>query len=368
MTTNNMLGQLPRTVVVTDFTSPYQIELFNAVEANSPDKLDVIYLHQHSKIREWSLRKTQHRSVMLEHDTEAMPKARALVDSAELVVFNFYDDRHALELIRQRAALETAWCFWGERPGYYHRLLGRLRRLWLLAPLHEQRAAIWGIGTMAVDAYREEFGAFRDYINLPYFSDLTRFQAIPASQAGAREVFTFLYSGALIRRKGVDLVARAFVRLSTKYPQARLRIMGSGPLEKTLRHILRPCATKVEFTGFKDWSSLPEEYAHANVLCVPSRYDGWGLVVPEGLAAGLPVISTRQTGAAVDFLNTGANGWLIDADDENAIHRAMLEAVSLDAERLAQMSAAARATVTEHRLADGARRFVRAAINAASGW
>ena len=359
---------LPRTVVVTNFTSPYQIELFNAVEEIVPGRLDVIYLYQHSKIREWSLRETLHRAVMLEQDEEAMPKARALVDAAELVVFNFYDDRHALELIRRRAALDTAWCFWGERPGYYHKVLGRLRRLWLLAPLHERRGAIWGIGTMAVNAYREEFGAFRDYINLPYFSDLTRFQAIPSRPAEARDVFTFLYSGALIRRKGVDLVARAFVRLAAEHPQARLLIMGGGPLEKSLRRILRPCAPQVEFTGFKDWSALPDEYARADVLCVPSRYDGWGLVVPEGLAAGLPVISTRQTGAAVDFLHTGKNGWLIDSDDEEAIHRAMREAISLEEARLVEMSVAARATVTEHSLADGARRFIRAAANAASGW
>jgi glycosyltransferase involved in cell wall biosynthesis len=361
-------GSLPKTVVVTDFTSPYQIELFNAVEELAPGRLDVIYLHQHSRSREWSQGKTLHGAVMMEQDQGALFKARTLVDEAELAVFNFYDDNHALELIRRRDASGLPWCFWGERPGYFHRLLGRLRRLWLLAPLHERRAAIWGIGTMAVDAYREEFGAFRDYVNLPYFSDLTRFQAIARQQGDRCDTFTFLYSGALIRRKGVDLVARAFVRLAAQHPQARLRIMGSGRLEQMLRNVLHPCAAQVEFTGFKDWAALPEEYAHADVLCVPSRYDGWGLVVPEGLASGLPVISTRQTGAAVDFLRPGTNGWLIAADDEEAIHRAMTEAISLGAARLVEMSAAARATVAEHSLANGAGRFIRAAANAASGW
>ncbi|WP_395746999.1 glycosyltransferase [Prosthecobacter sp.] len=359
---------MPKTVVVTDFTSPYQIELFNAVEELAPGQLNVIYLHQRSAGREWSLRKTLHRSVMLERDVDGMTKARALVDAAELAVFNFYDDRHALELIRRRAALDTAWCFWGERPGFYHMQLGRLRRLWMLAPLHARRAAIWGIGTMAVNAYREEFGAFRDYVNLPYYSDLSRFQALPVSPPRAGGVFTFLYSGALIRRKGVDLVARAFRRLAAAHPQARLRIMGSGPLEKKLRRILRFCMAQVEFTGFKDWAALPDEYASANVICVPSRYDGWGLVVPEGLAAGLPVISTEQTGAAVDFLRPGKNGWLIQANDEEAVHQAMREAVSLEPARWAEMSAAARATVAGHGLDKGAAGFIRAAVSAASGW
>jgi glycosyltransferase involved in cell wall biosynthesis len=359
---------LPRTVVVTDFTSPYQIELFNAVEELAPGRLDVIYLHQHSRVREWSPGKTLHGAVMMEQDSCGMSKARRLVDEAEVAVFNFYDDNQVLELIRRRDASGLPWCFWGERPGYYHKLLGRLRRLWMLAPLHARRAAIWGIGTMAVDAYREEFGAFRDYVNLPYFSDLTRFQSIPLHRFGLRDTFTFLYSGALIRRKGVDLVARAFVRLAAQHPQARLRIMGSGRLEKTLRNILHPCAAQVEFTGFKDWSALPDEYARADVLCVPSRYDGWGLVVPEGLATGLPVISTRRTGAAVDFLRPGTNGWLIPAGDEEATYRAMTEAISLQAARLAEMSIAARASVADHSLVNGAQRFVRAAANAAAGW
>lgn len=361
-------GPLPRTVVVTHFTSPYQIELFNAIEELAPGRLNVIYLYQRSRSREWSQGKTFHGAVMMEQDQGALFRARTLVDEAELAVFNFYDDNQALELIRRRDASGLPWCFWGERPGYYHKLLGRLRRLWLLAPLHARRAAIWGIGTMAVDAYREEFGAFRDYVNLPYFSDLTRFQAIARQQGDRCDTFTFLYSGALIRRKGVDLVARAFVRLAAQHPQARLRIMGSGRLEQMLRNILHPCAAQVEFTGFKDWAALPEEYAHADVLCVPSRYDGWGLVVPEGLAAGLPVISTRQTGAAVDFLRPGTNGWLIAADDEEAIHRAMTEAITLEPSRLAEMSASARRTVAEHSLAKGAERFIRAAANAASGW
>jgi glycosyltransferase involved in cell wall biosynthesis len=360
---------LPRTVVVTDFTSPYQIELFNAVEAAAPGALDVVYLHQRSKDREWTLRKILHRAVLLQDEANAMARAHALVDAADLVVFNFYDDRHALELIRRRAALDKAWCFWGERPGYYSRFLGRFRRLWMLAPLHERRAAIWGIGTMAVNAYREEFGAFRDYVNLPYFSDLTRFAAIPLHRERANDApFTFLYSGSLIRRKAVDLLARAFARLAVTHPRARLRVMGSGPLAGQMKGILRGCESQVEFTGFKDWSDLPAEYARADVLCVPSRYDGWGLVVPEGLAAGLPVIGTRQTGAAVDLLRPGKNGWLIEAGSEQAIHDAMQEAVLMNAARLAEMSADARASVADHSLAKGAKRFIQASVSALSGW
>ena len=161
-------------------------------------------------------------------------------------------------------------------------------------------------------------------LNLPYFSDIERFRRLERStdcEAGSLRVF--LFSGALIRRKGVDLVARAFVRLVREGLPVRLKIMGYGKLEGTVARTLADCQDRVELLGFRDWEVLPEVYAAADVLCVPSRYDGWGLVVPEGLAAGLPVISTAQTGAAVEFIEHGSNGWLIPASDGNAVYRAM---------------------------------------------
>jgi glycosyltransferase involved in cell wall biosynthesis len=100
-------------------------------------------------------------------------------------------------------------------------------------------------------------------------------------------------------------------------------------------------------------------YASADVLCVPSRYDGWGLVVPEGLTSGLPVIATDRMGAGLEFVRTGENGWLIPAGDEEAILDAMREAVLLSDSQLGQMGQRAQASVSEHTLAHGVERFVR---------
>ena len=103
----------------------------------------------------------------------------------------------------------------------------------------------------------------------------------------------------MIARKGIDLVARAFVQLASEFNDVRLRIAGDGELRQALAQLLQPVSDRVEFTGFKNWDELPELYASVDVLCVPSRYDGWGLVVPEGLASGLPVIATDRFPCAV---------------------------------------------------------------------
>jgi glycosyltransferase involved in cell wall biosynthesis len=147
-----------------------------------------------------------------------------------------------------------------------------------------------------------------------------------------------------------------------------LRILGDGPLRKDLETILAPVAERVQFVGFKDWSELPKQYATADVLCVPSRYDGWGLVVPEGLAAGLPVIATDQMGSALEFVRTGYNGWMVPAGSFSALMNAMHEAMSLSAEDLSVLSANARESVREHTLEHGAQRFVQYANEAIANW
>jgi len=285
-----------------------------------------------------------------------MSRASAAVRDADLVVFNYYFDPQAERLIKERAALGSPWCFWGERPGFHQPAwAGRLMRKWKLAKLHAAPVPIWGIGQFAVNGYKKEFGDQRSYFNLPYFSDLQRFQNSVRKTPTSERVF--LFSGSLSKRKGVDLLARAFVRLAQETTNVRLKVVGAGKLDASLAQTLQPAIDRVEFAGFTDWRDLPAAYASADVMCVPSRYDGWGLVVAEGLASGLPVIATDRMGAALEFVETGRNGWLIPARDEEAILNAMREAAALPQKGIDQLSRQARESVSNHSLQNGAARF-----------
>ncbi len=332
-----------KVLVLTDCPSPYQVELFNEIETQGKCELEVAYLRGHDPARQWAASEIRHASMELSNG--GMSRACESVRRADLVVFNYYLHRNAERLIDERAREGGPWCFWGERPGFHQpQWVGRLVRKWKLAKLHASSVPIWGIGEFGVDGYRKEFGTQRDYFNLPYFSDLKRFEAVKRKEKRER---VFLFSGSLIARKGVDLLASAFVRLAREVPNVRLRIVGDGELRQSVMH------ERVEFVGFRDWHELPREYAAADVLCVPSRYDGWGLVVPEGLAAGLPVIATDRMGAALEFVRTGRNGWLIPAGDEEALLGAMREA------SMNELPKGARESVSEHTLENGAQRFFR---------
>ena len=358
-----------RVAVVTYLDSPHQADLFDAITAAGQVHLDVVYLHRVNHVRRWTTRAISHEAICLDEDASFFGDARKRVLSADLAVINYYAERPAHELLGERASSGKPWCFWGERPGFRKpEYVSRVLRKWKLSRLHSSRAPIWGIGRVAVEAYKTEFGPDRLYTNLPYFTDLERFAGPAKAPADEKAERVFLFAGSLIARKGIDLLARAFVQLAAEFPNVRLRIIGEGELQNLLKRILDPIGGRAEFLGFKDWPDLPACYASADVFCVPSRYDGWGMVVPEGLASGLPVIASDRMGAAVEFIKHGWNGWLVEAGSEESILSALREAALAPTSRLAELQRNARESVRGHSLADGAARFYVAAREACETW
>lgn len=359
-------------LVITYIPSPYQVELFNAIAERSRGeialsgkfKLTVAYLQARCDApiaQQWQQPDIQHDHLILGNDSENFQQLEQELDACDLVVFNYYQHPRLGQLMDRCLELNKPWCFWGERPGFKHSgLLGWLYRRWKLASLHESSAPIWGVGIWGVEQYRREFGVSRTYFDLPYFSNLSRFSNPNPNHTQDKRVF--LYSGALIERKGVDLLAAAFGQLAEKFDHLELHFLGDGNLRPTLEKQLAKYQDQVKFHGFQPWVQLPHYYHQADILCVPSRYDGWGMVIPESLAAGLPVIGTDSTGAAIELIKDGHNGWLIDADSEESLYEAMFRAIKLSPEELANYSQGASDRAASHSLSYGVERFEQAAM------
>jgi phosphatidyl-myo-inositol dimannoside synthase len=357
----------PRIVVLTQLNSPYQVEFFNRVAHVGDCHLEVIYLTHRDKNRQWAAPDIAHSHIILTETPHLAKNAIESLSNADLAVFNYYTDRFAWRAIRARAASKRPWLFWGERPGFLQ--LGPpgtwFRRL-ALQPLHSSRAPIWGVGQYGIEGYRVEFGTRRSYYNMPYYSELERFHLHrQAPEGGSR---AFIYSGSFSERKGADLLARAFATIAAENQAARLVLVGSGPLESRMREILAPCAAQVEWTGFQQWQELPRFYAKGDIFCFPSRYDGWGLALVEALASGLPSIATDQTGAAIDLIAPGGNGWLVKAGDVVTLTQAMRDALGTPAETFADMQDHARNSVSHQSVDEGAKRFTQAAREVITHW
>ncbi len=149
--------------------------------------------------------------------------------------------------------------------------------------------------------------------------------------------FTALFVGRNRYEKGLldVLEAAAVLRASS-----RLRISGAPDAISTQRSA--DVAAAIEFLGPITMQRMPEVYRQASVFVFPSLSDGFGLVVPEAMASGLPVIVSDHTGAA-DLVTEGEDGFVVPAGDADAIAD-RLRLLEADPDLVARMGARARAT------------------------
>ena len=135
------------------------------------------------------------------------------------------------------------------------------------------------------------------------------YATLPASALTAGYV---LFVGRLVREKRVDLLLQAFAK--AKIPE-HLLVLGQGPIQAELEGLMErlSLAGRVHFLGFIE---NPYPYMrHAKALVLPSKFEGFGLVIVEALACGTSVISTR-TGPAEEIMVGPLAAGLIASGDE----------------------------------------------------
>ena len=149
-----------------------------------------------------------------------------------------------------------------------------------------------------------------------------------------------LFVGNLLPRKGLHTLLAAAARLPRH--SFRLDVVGSHEFDRAYARKARQQAaalgeaSAVRFHGVLENENLQERLQDADILAVPSSYEGFGIVYPEGMAFGLPAIGTTG-GAAGEVIRHGENGYLIAPGDTAALH-AHLSALQADRDLLARLS------------------------------
>ena len=136
-----------------------------------------------------------------------------------------------------------------------------------------------------------------------------------------------LFSGRLVQIKGVDVLLKAAKRYEDG--NTLTMIAGGGVLLETLKKQAEDLGLKdVVFLGNQTQENLNILYNIADVLAVPSRIEGFGLVAVEALACGTPVIATNQ-GGLPEFINDKV-GALVEVEDDIALEKEISKILSGD--------------------------------------
>lgn len=136
---------------------------------------------------------------------------------------------------------------------------------------------------------------------VPCGVELSDFKPIKKRQAlNGPDTKTIVYVGRLEKRKGVDLLLRAFALLVADNPQYHLMVAGSGIQASKLRQYVEDEAVKnVQFLGYVSEEDKRRLIGSADLNCFPSPYgEGFGIVLLESMAAGVPVVAGNNLGYA----------------------------------------------------------------------
>jgi glycosyltransferase involved in cell wall biosynthesis len=172
--------------------------------------------------------------------------------------------------------------------------------------------------------------------HIPVGVSVERFHPAEDTEAAAAElewpvgVPRALFIGAVLRRKGVDVLLNAWERVLAELPEARLFIAGPltlpGPGEAETAAFAQACraraerpplAGRVQFLGSRD--DAPALYRAAHLFLFPSRIEGFPNVLLETLASGTPPVTARIPGSTDVSVRDGETGFVVEQEDAAAL-------------------------------------------------
>lgn len=134
--------------------------------------------------------------------------------------------------------------------------------------------------------------------------------AIPAPFSRDESNINLLFIGRFDRQKGLDILLDAFRKARAQRPELRLHIVGESVLGDSAHQNHDECLQGVAFHGWQTPAGVQGFCEAADILVVPSRWEGFGLVVPEALRASTPVMVSDQ-GALPGLVESGSTGFII---------------------------------------------------------
>lgn len=184
--------------------------------------------------------------------------------------------------------------------------------------LHVHRAArVVCTSRYSAERARDLYGLADLPVVVPELIDLAEWRGLLAANPARGPRFTVLFVGRHYRRKRIEVLLRAAALLKPRISELEVRIAGSGPCTAMLRQLSRSLRLDGTVTWLGDISrpALAGEYNRADVFCLPSVQEGFGIVLLEAMAAGKPIVAAR----AAAIPEVAPHGSLVEPESAEAL-------------------------------------------------
>jgi glycosyltransferase involved in cell wall biosynthesis/peptidoglycan/xylan/chitin deacetylase (PgdA/CDA1 family) len=310
-----------------DHPSPHMVALLDALAERTDCVAKVVYCDKTAPGRSWGapVGKLPHsftQGITLPGKLRLNPGITQALTSVKAdiwVVNSCYTSPSTLLAAWWLTSSAIPWVYVNEPPQPRNLVVGGLRKP-LLSFVLERASAVIGMGRHAQAIYNSALKHPKPSASVPYYIELNGLYDLPLPEPpSVGQPVRFVSSGQMIKRKGFDILLKACELLP---PDGwSLTLAGDGPLRHTLEEEFssRWNSNRIVFVGQVPYEKRASVFAGQHAFVFPSRWDGWGMVVPEALAAGLPVIATDQVISAHEFVRDGLNGFLVPASDPAAL-------------------------------------------------
>lgn len=320
---------------VCDSPSHYNDFLFNGVHQNSEEQMDfeVNYMRGKVKSHPWKSRtaigyKSRVFEKLLGVDWCLIKKGLRANGKTVFVVAS-WSDFTSMILIMILALRNEPFIIWTDTPrlvSRHNRLMSRLRSIWILFVFKNARF-IMGTGKMALSRLKKMGCIEEKLINLPYFTDINLYTPTKKDEI-TEEKLIFLSSGRLINdRKAFDHAINAFIQLKTENPKLNIqyRIAGQGPSFDELKKLVieNKLDDSILFLGWLEPLELIDFYNSGDIYIHPAIYEPYGVAVLEAMSCGLAIIGSDNTGAVIDRIEDGENGFIFKTGDVHELKERM---------------------------------------------
>ncbi len=166
-----------------------------------------------------------------------------------------------------------------------------------------------------------------------------------------------LFVGRLEHPKGPDILISALPAVLAACPTTRVLLTGDGSMRDRCQELLvrLNLADKATLLGVRD--DVPDLMALADLVVLPSRWEGLPMTLLEALGSGTPVVATNVGGVA-SVVDQARAGWIVPPDDPDALGRALVDALSDPTERAARGGNGQAFVAQRHTVEAGARKLL----------
>lgn len=307
--------------------SYYQNDLFNELAKNY-DKFEVIYAHSHDENRikqGWNFGNIQHyKSKTIGTDLSNLALISYVFKNrkATHIVNGIWAEKSFLFVIILLNIFRVNFLIYSEAPvpAEERSFIKKVILSFIVKPLAKlliiRAKGFLAISVFAVE-YFELLGAKIDNIyRFGYFRTVNNNEKLTADSS----IVSLIFVGQLIERKGVILLLEAIKIVAETNTKFHLTIIGTGKLAPILQEFINKNQLKnmVTLIGIIDSEKITDYIEKADLLILPSIFDGWGMVVNEALQSHIPVLISDKCGAK-ELIKHQKNGLIFEGNNLNSL-------------------------------------------------